>query len=74
MLAKERHDKILKILELKGGIKSSKLIEILNVSLETIRRDFDILEKKGMLKKVHGGAVRERERAINLPHSQRIDK
>jgi DeoR family transcriptional regulator, fructose operon transcriptional repressor len=74
MLAKERHDEILKILELKGGIKSSKLIEILNVSLETIRRDFDILEKKGMLKKVHGGAVRERERAINLPHSQRIEK
>ena len=74
MLAKERHDKILSILESKGGIKSSKLIEILNVSLETIRRDFDILEKEGMLKKVHGGAVKERERAINLPHSLRMDK
>lgn len=57
MLAHERYDKILDLLEKNGSVKVPKLTELFNVSVETIRRDLDNLEKKGHLKKVYGGAV-----------------
>ncbi len=74
MLAMERQNKILNILDLDGGVKSSNLTNILNVSLETIRRDIDVLEKKGLLKKVHGGAVQNRKKNLDLPHKLRVNK
>ncbi|SHI50007.1 transcriptional regulator, DeoR family [Clostridium cavendishii DSM 21758] len=60
MLAQDRYQKILELLEQNDSVRVSNLIKIFNVSMETIRRDLDHLEKKGLLKKVYGGAVRER--------------
>jgi DeoR/GlpR family transcriptional regulator of sugar metabolism len=73
MLAKDRYDKILNILELDGSVKTSKLSKVLNVSLETVRRDLDTLDKNGKLKKVHGGAVLENEKISTLPYILRED-
>ena len=47
LLANERYNKILNILDLEGSVKSSKLLKTLEVSLETIRRDLENLEKQG---------------------------
>ncbi|MDK2952472.1 MAG: DeoR family transcriptional regulator, fructose operon transcriptional repressor [Kosmotogales bacterium] len=57
MLTEERLNKILDLLNKQGRVKSKHLAEILSVSEVTIRNDLNILEKKGLLSRVHGGAV-----------------
>lgn len=59
MLAHKRHDLILEKLNEEKSVKVAELTESLNVSVETIRRDLEYLEKGGFLKRVHGGAVQE---------------
>lgn len=59
MLARERHEKIMEILLDKRSVKVSALTELFDVSIETVRRDLDSLEKEGLLTKVYGGAVLE---------------
>lgn len=61
MLPEERRTKILELLEKERGVKVSDLVRIFNVTGATIRRDLETLEKEGLLKRTHGGAV--------LPHS-----
>lgn len=57
MLANDRYNKILEILERDGSVRTSQLVECLDVSIETVRRDLDYLKKRGLLKKIHGGAI-----------------
>lgn len=57
MLAKEREDKIMFLLEQNGAVTTSRLVSCLNVSIETIRKDLLSLENQGRLSRVHGGAV-----------------
>ena len=57
MLAKERQHKIYNIIKNDGAVTTSKLVEIFNVSLETVRRDLLYMEQCGQLLRVHGGAV-----------------
>ncbi|MFN3699144.1 MAG: DeoR/GlpR family DNA-binding transcription regulator, partial [Dictyoglomus sp.] len=61
MLPEERRTKILELLEKERGVKVSDLVRLFNVTGATIRRDLETLEKEGLLKRTHGGAV--------LPHS-----
>lgn len=75
MLANDRYNKILEVLETEGSIKTSKIVTLLGVSLETARRDLDFLEKQGSLQKVHGGAIlKEKEEENNLTYSLRETK
>lgn len=60
MLAEERYRQILDILEKEKTVKVSMLIKLFNVSIETVRRDLEYLEKEGHLRRVHGGAVLDR--------------
>ncbi|WP_300358664.1 DeoR/GlpR family DNA-binding transcription regulator [Fusobacterium sp.] len=71
MLANDRYNKILDILERDGSVKTSKLVELLGISLETVRRDLDFLEKQGELQKVHGGAILKNKEGTNLTYSLR---
>jgi DeoR/GlpR family transcriptional regulator of sugar metabolism len=57
MLAAGRRSRILAELEADGTVRVSDLVSILGVSDMTIRRDLDLLQREGMLQKVHGGAV-----------------
>ncbi|MHC4870357.1 MAG: DeoR/GlpR family DNA-binding transcription regulator [Planctomycetota bacterium] len=56
-LQEDRHRIILDLLEKDNGVIISSIAGELNVSEMTIRRDLVILEEKGLLKRVHGGAV-----------------
>lgn len=56
-LQEDRHRIILNLLENNNGVIISRVARELNVSEMTIRRDLVILEEKGLLKRVHGGAV-----------------
>lgn len=53
----ERKAAILKYLESNGQVYVNQLAETLSASKETIRKDLHSLEKEGMLKRTHGGAV-----------------
>jgi DeoR family fructose operon transcriptional repressor len=57
MLKVERQSFILEELRLHERIESSCLCNELKVSDDTIRRDLTDLERKGHLRKVHGGAI-----------------
>ena len=57
MLADERRERIMQILQNNGAVATSDLVELFRVSVETIRRDLLDLEAQGRLRKVHGGAV-----------------
>lgn len=64
MLTETRQDEILKLLETKGSVTVQELTEYFQASESTIRRDLTVLDKKGALVKVFGGAVRN-EKKIN---------
>ena len=58
MLTEKRHSLILSMLEEKGALSLTELVEQLNTSESTIRRDLVTLDRGGWLKKVHGGAIK----------------
>ncbi|MGB9673993.1 MAG: DeoR/GlpR family DNA-binding transcription regulator [Anaerolineales bacterium] len=71
ILSEERHQVILDLLETRGSVTVNEMVERFGVSEMTIRRDLDILEKKGLLRRVHGGAVLDRGRSYEPPFISR---
>lgn len=58
MIAEERWSRILDLVHATGVTTVTQLMEELNASESTIRRDLSHLDKAGKLHKVHGGATR----------------
>ncbi|WP_077623228.1 DeoR/GlpR family DNA-binding transcription regulator [Sediminibacillus massiliensis] len=57
MIAAERRNTIKELLYKNKSVKVSELVNLFNVSEETIRRDLNQLEKEGVLEKNYGGAI-----------------
>lgn len=57
MLAEQRFDEILKLVEEKRSITVQELMELFDASESTIRRDLTALHSSGKLIKVYGGAI-----------------
>jgi len=57
MLKKERHEFIMRQINLHNRVLTSDLVQLLTVSEDTIRRDLQELVDEGCLFKVHGGAL-----------------
>lgn len=57
MLKKERHEYIMRQINLHNRVLTSDLVELLHVSEDTIRRDLQELAESSLLNKVHGGAL-----------------
>lgn len=57
MLMVERHNQLLAILRQRGSAELDELAQRLGVSLSTIRRDLDALEKRNFVRRTHGGVV-----------------
>lgn len=57
MLSEQRYSRILELLNQNGIVKATDLMKEFDVSSETVRRDLFLLEKRGQLKRVYGGAV-----------------
>lgn len=57
MLKRERHDHIMRQINLHNRVLTSDLVQQLNVSEDTIRRDLQELVDTQQLHKVHGGAL-----------------
>lgn len=60
-MQQERHHQILARLDLDGQVKVKELSDEFHVTQDCIRKDLAILEKAGMLKRIHGGALRSRK-------------
>jgi len=57
MYAEERQQHILEHARAAGRVEVNALAEALDVTPETVRRDLTILERHGVLRRVHGGAI-----------------
>ena len=52
-----RQARILEEVRRTGGARVAQLTALLGVSDMTVRRDLEMLDRKGLLSKVHGGAT-----------------
>ena len=57
LIPADRRKRIQEIVQQKGVVKVAELSKMFGVSELTIRRDLDILERKDILERTHGGAV-----------------
>ncbi|APT92381.1 D-beta-D-heptose 1-phosphate adenosyltransferase [Corynebacterium phocae] len=57
MYAEERRRQIASLTAVEGRVNVTELSERFNVTAETIRRDLAVLDKDGVVHRVHGGAV-----------------
>ena len=57
MYAAERQQRILTEARRAGRVEVAALADSLGVAAETVRRDLTVLERRGSLRRVHGGAI-----------------
>ena len=57
MLKEERHKLIMREINLHNKVLSNDLSTLLNVSIDTVRRDLKELVESGKILKVHSGAI-----------------
>lgn len=67
----ERLEQIMELLNKENRIVTKDLPEILNTTSVTIRKDLIILEKRGLLKRTHGGAIKENKLYPGLALSEK---
>jgi DeoR/GlpR family transcriptional regulator of sugar metabolism len=67
----ERRKKILELLDLSGSVSVNELGKTFGVTLETVRRDVETLERAEQLTRTHGGAVPYEEAALDLSSEKR---
>lgn len=76
MLANQRRDKILELIQEDGSAKVNDLARIFKVTEVTIRQDLDKLEKDDLVIKTHGGAylkdVEDQVRTFSLANQENI--
>lgn len=68
MLTEERQKEIVKIVEEKEAVTVLELVQLLDTSESTIRRDLTVLDKKKQLKKVHGGATKLQKEFLGMEY------
>jgi DeoR/GlpR family transcriptional regulator of sugar metabolism len=71
MLAIERQRRILDLLNGAGSMRTAETAEALGVTDETVRKDFEWLEKRGELIRIHGGASRPEKIRGDVPFTER---
>lgn len=75
MYAPERQALLAERLDATGRLSVADLAEELGVSSETVRRDLAVLERHGLARRVHGGAVQARTvRAVETGVSERVSE
>ncbi len=73
MTAEERKQKILELLNRDGSIRVTAVSKLFNISEVTIRNDLADMEYKGLLTRVHGGAVSSYKPYYSMNLNQRLD-
>lgn len=73
MYAPERHQAILDAARSAGRVEVTALADVFDVTPETIRRDLTVLERRGVLRRVHGGAIPVERLGAELAVPERQD-
>lgn len=71
MLAIDRQRRILDLLNGSGSLRTIDIAGQLGVTDETVRKDFEVLEKRGELIRIHGGASRPERIKEEQPFTER---
>lgn len=74
MNAPARRQLCLEHLAAQGEISVAELSRVAEVSEMTIRRDLEMLEREGLLKRVHGGAISRASRGYEPPFALRAGR
>lgn len=78
LLAKERRDKILELIQEDGSARVKELSALFKVSEPTIRQDLERLDEEGFVTREHGGAflrtVTQQVSSLTLQHLEHLDK
>ncbi|MEY2916578.1 MAG: hypothetical protein RIS73_292 [Bacteroidota bacterium] len=78
MLANQRRDKILELLQEDGSAKVLDLAKLFKVTEVTIRQDLEKLDKEGLITREHGGAflknIKNQVQTFSLAHQENLDK
>lgn len=72
MIADNRRKRILDLLDENGSVRVADLSRIFSISEVTIRTDLADMENKGLLTRVHGGAVSSYKPYYNMSLNQRM--
>lgn len=74
MKVTNRRSKIKELIDLNGSVEVSSLADLLGVSMETIRRDLDIICDENDIKKIHGGAIKSLTSSTDYFFNKRINQ
>src|SRR5918996_452274 len=74
MFGEERKQRILTALHRTPAVRVSELSRALRVSTASIRRDLSDLERAGLLKRTHGGAVTPRLAVLEPSLAEKEDR
>jgi DeoR/GlpR family transcriptional regulator of sugar metabolism len=69
---RNRRRALLDVMQREGEVQVKQLAAELGCSEMTVRRDLDVLEHEGAVRRVHGGAVRVQLRRDELPYAARV--
>lgn len=73
MTAEQRKQQILALLKEQDSVKVTELSRLFNVSEVTIRNYLEDMEKKGLLSRIHGGAIHSYKPYYNMNLNQRLE-
>jgi len=73
MTSEQRKQKILELLKEKDSVRVSNLSRLFGVSEVTVRSYLEDMEKKGLLSRVHGGAVSSYKPYYSMNLNQRLE-
>ena len=75
MLAEERRLQLVEWTRNEGRIDAGIAAKKLRVATETVRRDLDVLERRGVLRRVHGGAISQERfhKEYTIPERENIN-
>ena len=66
-----RRERIVEMVNKNNTISNDEIMTTFNVSIETVRRDLSYLEKRGLLERVYGGAVKKKFMSVEPKYISR---
>ena len=66
-----RHERIVELIRGRGFLTTDELVSIFQVTPQTIRRDLNELDRKGLISRHHGGAGEPTSSTVNTAYSER---
>lgn len=66
MLTEERHSRIYELVNRRNSVKLSDICDELGISESTARRDLKEMDDRGLLTRVHGGAISNKDNFLSI--------